>query len=141
MTEHRLSIPGVIEQVPHACNWVVRIAEDIGLDVRDINHCELAIDEAVTNIIEHGYGAEGADKVIDIVLNEQPDRITITIMDDGPPFDPLGRDDPDPLSALEERPSHGGGWGVFFIKRLMDDVGYKYSSNRNHLMMVKERNE
>ena len=139
MTEHRLSIPGVVEQVPHACSWVVDIVENMGLGARDVNHCELAVDEAVTNIIEHGYGTDGPNQIIDILIQENPDQFTITIIDDGPPYDPLHNTDPDPLAALEDRPEHGGGWGVFFIKRLMDDVKYKYVANRNHLVMIKQR--
>jgi len=138
-SEHRLTIPGVMEQVPSACSWVVQLAEELGLEMRDVNHCELAVDEAVTNIIEHSYGAHGADKVIDIIVREDKSRFSITIVDEGPPFDPLQMSAPDPLSALDDRPDEGGGWGVFFIKKLMDDVGYQYTSNRNHLTMVKKR--
>lgn len=139
MREHRLTIPGVIERVPQACGWVVEIAEHVGLDFRDINHCELAVDEAITNIIEHGYGHKGSDKVIDIIIREDGERFIITILDEGPPFDPLNMQEPDPLAILDERASNGGGWGVFFIKKVMDDVGYSYASNRNRLEMVKNR--
>lgn len=138
-SEHRLTIPGEIEQVPSACGWVVEVAEQAGLNMRDVNHCELAVDEAVTNIIEHGYGANGSDKVVDIVVKADNNQFVITIIDDGPPFNPLETHEPDPLAALEERPDYGGGWGVFFIKKLMDEVGYRYSTQRNHLIMVKRR--
>lgn len=137
MTEYQLKIQGVMENVPQACGWVVEIAEQAGLNMRDVNHCELAVDEAVTNIIEHGYGQEGASKSIEILVKSQTDYFSITIVDDGPAFDPLGMEEPDPLSALEDRPANGGGWGVFFIKKLMDDVDYEYRANRNHLKMVK----
>ena len=138
-SEHRLTIPGVMEQVPSACNWVVQLAEELGMGMRDVNHCELAVDEAVTNIIEHSYGSRGADKVIDIIVREDSSKFSITIVDEGPPFDPLQGQEPDPLQALEDRPDQGGGWGVFFIKKLMDDVGYQYRAERNHLTMVKNR--
>jgi anti-sigma regulatory factor (Ser/Thr protein kinase) len=42
---------------------------------------------------------------------------------------------PDPLAALEDRLR--GGWGVFFIKRLMDGVAYEYYEGRNHLILIK----
>jgi serine/threonine-protein kinase RsbW len=141
MTEHRLSIPGRIEQVPHACGWVVGIAEAAGLGMREVNHCELAIDEAVTNIVEHGYGADGGDKVIDIIIKEKQDRLEITIVDNGPPFNPLRLENPDPLASLDERAENGGGWGIFFIKKLMDNVDYKYTADRNHLVMIKKKEE
>lgn len=130
-----------MEQVPHACGWVVEIAQEAGLGMRDVNHCELAIDEAITNIVEHGYGADGGDKVIDIVVKQKQDRLEITIIDNGPPFNPLRIENPDPLASLDERAENGGGWGIFFIKKVMDDVDYRYAGNRNHLMMVKHKDE
>jgi anti-sigma regulatory factor (Ser/Thr protein kinase) len=139
MSEHRLTIPGLIEQVPQACHWVVQLTENLGMSARDINHCELAVDEAITNIIEHAYTGGRADMMIDIVVQEEPDNVAITIMDQGPPFDPLGTENPDPLAALEDRPEHGGGWGVFFIKQVMDEVYYQYGADRNQLMMVKHK--
>jgi serine/threonine-protein kinase RsbW len=139
MTEHRLSIPGRMEQVPHACGWVVEIAEGAGLEARDVNHCELAMDEAITNIVEHGYGADGGDKSIDIIVIDKTDRLEITIVDNGPPFNPLRAENPDPLASLDERAENGGGWGVFFIKKVMDNVDYQHVSGRNHLMMVKNK--
>ncbi len=137
VSEVRLTIPGVVERVPYACSWVVEVAEKVGLSMRDVNHCELAVDEACTNIIEHGYGLNGADKRIDIVCRDDKDRFTITIIDEAPQYNPLLTPEPDPLMALEERPDEGGGWGVYFIKRLMDTVDYRYASQRNHLIMSK----
>jgi len=116
----------------------VQIVESVGMDMRSVNHCELAVDEAITNIIEHGYGETGANKVVDIVIKQRPDQVTIIIMDDGPPHDPLNNPEPDPLADLEERAENNGGWGVFFIKKVMDDVRYKYAANRNHLIMTKQ---
>jgi serine/threonine-protein kinase RsbW len=128
-----------MEQVPHACGWVVEIADGAGLGPGEVNHCELAIDEAITNIVEHGYGVDGGDKAIDIVVNDQPDRLEITIIDNGPPFNPLRVENPDPLASLDERAENGGGWGIFFIKKLMDDVQYRFAGDRNHLIMVKQK--
>lgn len=137
--EHRLKIPGEMEQVVGACQWVMQVAQDAGLDRRDVNHLELAIDEAVTNIVEHGYGNRGADKAIDIVIHEDAHKFKVTIIDEGPPFNPLLMDGPDPGDSLEDRPEEGGGWGVFFIRKLMDRVDYKFAANKNHLIMVKNK--
>jgi len=104
--------------------------------MRAMNHLELAVDEAVTNIIEHGYGSGGAEMNIDIIVTQAGGVFKVTIVDEGPPFNPLQMNDPNPETPLEER--GGGGWGVFFIKKLMDTVDYQYVSNRNHLIMTKQ---
>lgn len=137
VSEGRKTIPGSMSEIPAACGWVVEIAERVGLPPRDIGHCELAVDEACTNIIEHGYDNNGAGKVIDIVCLRSEHEFKIKIIDEGPPFDPLAHDEPDPLSVLDDRPEEGGGWGLYFIKRVMDHVSYEYTDQRNHLIMVK----
>lgn len=134
-SEHRLKIAGEIEQVASVCNWVVQVAEDVGLPVKDVNHLELAVDEAVTNIIEHAYGNGSADKPIEIIIYKDPKRFKVTIVDEGPPFDPLTLDEPDPTASIEDR--NIGGWGLFFIKKVMDTVDYRYAANKNHLIMEK----
>jgi anti-anti-sigma factor len=111
------------------------VARRAGLDERAVDHCQLAVDEACTNVIEHGYHFDGAEQVIDIVCLREGQKFSITVADDSPAFDPLLVHDPNPSAGLEER--EPGGWGVYFIKRLMDEVSYRYEANRNILNMVK----
>ncbi len=134
MAVEQLRIAGVLPNVSLACDFVVDQARKAGLDERAIHHCYLAVDEACTNIIEHGY--DDCDTcVIDVVCKHDADALTITIADDGTPFDPLKRPDPDPSAPLDERGT--GGWGIFFMKKLMDDLSYSYTDGRNRLVMVK----
>ena len=133
--ETRFQISAIIEQVPNAIEFVTQIAENAGLSEQAVYQCQLAIDEACTNIVEHGYGFNGAGRYIEIICQVDFPSFIISVSDDSPPFNPLARPDPDPLAGLEERSS--GGWGVFFIKKVMDQVSYFYKGNRNHLVMVK----
>ena len=134
--ESRFEIAGVLEQIPLAGNFVAEIARKAGLDERGIYHCQLAIDEACTNIIEHGYGASGRDRVIQLICRVDSQNLTITILDNSSAFNPLERPDPDPAMPLEERTTTGG-WGIYFIKRLMDGVSYTREGHVNRLKMVK----
>jgi len=133
--ERRLRIPGIVEKVRVACDFVVEAAQRAGLDEREVYHCQLAVDEACTNIVEHGYGRNGKDNVIDIICRSEDKRFIIIVLDDSTSFDPFSRPDPDPNKSLEER-EHGG-WGIFFIKKMMDEVDYQRYGDRNHLVMVK----
>ncbi len=135
--ECRLRIPGLIERIPAVCAFVVEAARRAGLDERAVHHCQLAVDEACTNVIEHGYGGNAPDQALDITCRSDNERFSVTVSDSSPPFDPLTRADPDPASPLEERAP--GGWGILFIKKVMDEVIYQYDSRRNSLMMVKYR--
>ena len=133
--EHRLKIPAVIEKIEEACEFVSNIARSAGMDADAVYRCYLSVEEICTNVIEHGYGFDGSNKVIDVVCRQHPDRLTITIIDDATPFNPLQRSDPDPTAPLADRES--GGWGIYFVKKYMDRVIYRYEQNRNHLMMEK----
>ncbi|MBN2470866.1 MAG: anti-sigma factor antagonist, partial [Anaerolineae bacterium] len=64
-----------------------------------------------------------------------PDRFTIRITDDGPIFDPTAQTDPNPDSPLAER--EPGGWGIFFIKKMMDVVRYDLDTGQNRLTIAK----
>ncbi len=133
--ESRFSIFGVLEQVPLACEFVVEAAQNAGLDERAVYHCQLAVDEACTNIIEHGLGLQGGDHRIEIICRADSQQFVITILDDSPAFNPLNRPNPDPTAPLEDREM--GGWGIYFIKKLMDDVIYQRENNSNRLTMIK----
>jgi serine/threonine-protein kinase RsbW len=135
LKERRLTIPAVLKELEPACNFVADAARAAGLNDDGVYHCHLSVEEACTNVIEHGYNFDGDNKVIDIICQQYPDRFTIIVIDDAPPFNPLTLPEPDPTAPLWER--QGGGWGVYFLKQYMDNVAYRYEGKRNQLIMEK----
>jgi anti-anti-sigma factor len=133
--ERHLTIPGQVDRVPVARAFVAEAAQRAGLDERAAHHCQLVVDEACTNVVEHGYLDNPGEHSLDVICRCEDDQFSITVCDDGPAFNPLTRDDPDPNAPLEEREL--GGWGIFFIKKLMDEVIYRYENGRNSLTMIK----
>lgn len=133
--ESRFQIAAVVDQIPMACDFVAQAARQAGLDDRAVYHCQLAVDEACTNIIEHGFSFQGGGETIDVICRQTQQQFSITISDSSAPYDPLSRPDPNPATRLEDRAT--GGWGVFFIKKLMDEVRYEYRGGRNHLTVIK----
>ena len=114
--------------------------EEIGAAVcwseRSVLDLSLACEEIVVNIMNYGYPG-GGEHEIEIRIKASPGVVRISIRDDGVPFDPL--QEADPLSLLDldvdDRPI--GGLGIFFVKRLMDEVSYVYEEGRNCIMMSK----
>ena len=98
----------------------------------------LAIEEIGVNIVNYAYeGQEGAH-AFRISVASQPDAVTIEVIDDGRPFDPLhDAPPPDLESDVDERPI--GGLGVYFVRKMMDEVRYRREGGENHLTMVKRR--
>lgn len=137
MTAHtaQIQIRARREEISTACDFVLKLAAQAGVDEQGLYHCQLAVDEVCNNIIEHGYGGERADQMIDVVCTQEPTTFQIEIIDDSPPFDLLKHPAPDPLLELQQRAT--GGWGVYIIRQVMDDVRYEYRDGRNHLIMSK----
>lgn len=133
----RLVISARLDNVRQACDSVVEAAENAGLDERAIYHCQMAVDEALTNVIEHGYEFDGDTHQIEVVCKTEPGKFLITLTDDSPAFNPLEHEAPDPGEPLDSR--EPGGWGIYFIRRLMDDVQYQRIGDKNQLILVKNR--
>ncbi len=134
------TIPGRLERIGDACAFVVSGAEIAGFTIDELFRIELACDEACTNIIEHAYDG---DNVGDIRISWRIDdrSFTITMSDDGRPFDPDEvpppevPEDPGDLNGLKI-----GGLGIYFMRNLMDEVQFSRDDHRgNTLIMVKYR--
>jgi len=137
VAKRHLKISGLIENIRLACDFVSEVAEEAGFSDDAVFHCNLAVEEICTNIVEHGYGHDGAAKFIDISCMLDTDLLTIVIADDAESFNPLSLSDPDPNTPLWER--EGGGWGIYFVKQYMNDIRYELNDGRNHLILEKRK--
>ncbi|NJL55291.1 ATP-binding protein [bacterium] len=133
--ERRLTIPAVLERIEDACIFVNSEAKSAGLSKEAVYHCHLAIEEVLTNIVEHGYKYKGDAREIVITCVTHPDRFIMCTLDDAPPFDPLSLPDPNPKQPLIER--EGGGWGIYFVKQYMDALNYRWVNGHNQFTMTK----
>jgi serine/threonine-protein kinase RsbW len=94
----------------------------------------LAVDEVVTNIIEHGY--RGRPGEIAIEIERKPDAVIVTVRDQAPPFDPTRLPDPDITLPLEKRPV--GGMGVYMARRSVDGMTHQLTGQGgNQLTLTK----
>lgn len=93
----------------------------------------LALEEVVINVMNYGHD-DGLHE-IDIILTADEESLTIEIVDDGRPFDPLtDAPKPDVNADLEDR--NIGGLGIHLVRKMMDDVRYRREEGKNHLTLV-----
>ena len=90
----------------------------------------IAADEIYSNIQRYS-GATNAQ--IECVVSEN--RLTLVFEDNGSPYNPLDKEDPDTTLSADEREI--GGLGIFMVKKTMDDVSYEYSEGMNRLTLKK----
>ena len=94
----------------------------------------LAIEELVTNCIKYGYNDAG-EQTIMVVLSMVDKDLTIEVIDNGRPFDPLAVPGPDLFLEIEDRPL--GGLGIHLLRRLADHMAYERRDGCNWLTLTK----
>ena len=97
------------------------------LPKKTVAEINLVLEELVTNIINHGDRTN--KHVINISLNKKKRQLTMTVIDDGPPFNPTLCDSPDITLPLEQREC--GGLGIHFVCKFTDQRSYTRSKNKN----------
>ena len=122
------------EQLALLYDFLEQQAGNCGFDAALLMQIKLAMDEAVTNVIQYAYPGMEGDIGIDMGCDNGQLKIVIT--DNGIQFNPLKKQEPDITLSLDERPI--GGLGIFLVKQLMTDVRYDRSEGKNILTMTKE---
>ena len=96
---------------------------------------DVAVEEIFVNIAHYAYSPEIGVATIRVEIEEDPLAVTLTFIDNGVPYDPLAKEDPDVTLSAEERQI--GGLGIFMVKKSMDDVTYDYKDGKNILTIKK----
>ena len=133
-----LNLAPKIEELKRLYDAVESLGEQEQWDPSLIFQVNLALEELGINIMNYGETEE--DQEILVSLTSDEDTITITISDAGKPFNPLTEGpEPDVNLGLDERPI--GGLGVYLVRTLMDELYYRREGDRNHLTLIKHRDE
>jgi serine/threonine-protein kinase RsbW len=116
-------------------DFVSRMIRQSRVTREDENKIILAVDEAVTNIIEHGYD-QGVDGQIELEIESDDSQFKVVIRDTGRVFNPESVPNPD----MKEHVKAGRkkGLGLFLMRQIMDEVRYRYKDGvQNELTLVK----
>lgn len=98
----------------------------------------VVFDELLTNIMSYAY-RDTAKHSIGIKVELSVDRLKVSMVDDGIPFNPLGIESPDTALPLEEREI--GGLGIHLVRRMMDKVTYRRRIDKNVITVVEYLNK
>lgn len=96
---------------------------------------DVAVEELFVNIANYAYAPNVGQAAIGLEFRENPVAVIITFTDQGVPYNPLEKADPDVTLSAEERQI--GGLGIYMVKKSMDDISYEYRDNRNILRIKK----
>lgn len=132
--ERHLILHNDIQQIPQLAEFVETIAEEKQLDQSLAMSLNLALEEAVTNVILYAY-PKGADGLVDVEAILKPHSLEFIITDSGVPFDPTAVPEADVTLSADERPI--GGLGIYLVNKLMDELHYQRIDDKNVLSMKK----
>ncbi|MCQ2451491.1 MAG: ATP-binding protein [Clostridia bacterium] len=130
-----LNVEATIENITPVTDFVDAELEALGCPMRAMLQINVAIDELFGNIANYAYNPEVGPATVRVEVVEEPLAVEITFIDNGKPFDPLAKEDPDVTMSAEERGI--GGLGIFMVKKTMDDVRYEYKDGKNILVIKK----
>ena len=97
---------------------------------------DVAVEELFVNIAQYAYDSDTGMVTIQVEIQEEPLAVMITFIDNGVPYNPLAKEDPDITLAAEERQI--GGLGIYMVKKTMDDITYEYKDGQNILRIRKQ---
>lgn len=128
-----MEMQALMDNLPAWLQAISSEAQSLGFDEKRIREIELALEEALVNIVTYAYDEPGGMVRISSFIDETRSFWCIQIIDEGKPFDIQSAGKPDLDAPLAERQI--GGLGVYLIRKLMDDVRYERRGSRNVLTL------
>ena len=131
-----LTITATVENIETVTDFVNEQLEALDCPMKAQMQIDIAIDELFGNIAHYAYNPEIGKATVRVEVIEDPLAVTITFIDNGVPYDPLAKADPDTTLSAEERDI--GGLGIYMVKKSMDDITYEYKDGQNILTIKKK---
>lgn len=133
-----LAVEAKTENVDRVIEFINEELDKLGCLSKIKIELNVAVDELFANIANYAYKS-GIGKVkIRVEVKDDPKAIVVTFIDNGVPFNPLNKADPNVALSAEERDI--GGLGIYIVKKTMDKVEYEYKDNQNILTITKNIN-
>ena len=121
--------PSLDTSLPRVAAFIERFAESEGFDATEVFKLNLALDELLTNTLEHGFPDDTDEAEITVALRSEGEVVVARYEDNGPEFNPLEATEQDTELELDERPI--GGLGLQLIVASFDAVSYERVNDRN----------
>lgn len=125
--------PAKLEQLDDVLAFAEERMDECGFSMKAVMQVSLALEEAFVNVANYAY-PDGKGEA-ELLTASDDNALTFILSDGGIRFDPTAREDPDITLPAEERSI--GGLGILMVKKIMDEVSYRYENGRNVLTMKK----
>ena len=130
-----LNIAATVENIETVTDFVNEQLEALDCPMKAQMQIDIAIDELFGNIAHYAYNPEIGKATVRVEVTQDPLAVVITFIDNGVPYDPLAKEDPDTTLSAEEREI--GGLGIYMVKKSMEEITYEYKDGQNILAIKK----
>ncbi|MBR5158369.1 MAG: SpoIIE family protein phosphatase [Bacteroidaceae bacterium] len=133
--QRSLTLTNDLKRVPRLNSFIDEVCEANGFDMATTMQINLAIEEAVVNVMNYAY-PEGTKGDITIETKANKSEMSFIISDTGKPFDPTAKAEVDITLSAEDRSI--GGLGIHLIRQIMDHINYERVDGHNILTLIKK---
>jgi sigma-B regulation protein RsbU (phosphoserine phosphatase) len=120
-----------LEAMDQVTAFVEQELEAADVPMKVIAQMNIAVDEIFSNIARYS-GASDAT----VGVSVEAGCVNLRFADNGRPYNPTEKPDPDITLPAEERDM--GGLGIYMVKKSMDSVEYEYRDGLNILTLMKQ---
>lgn len=131
-----LDITAKTENLDKVIGFVDEQLESVDCPMKIQMQIDVAVEEIFVNIANYAYGSNEGPATVRVEVDSEKKIVDITFIDNGIPYDPLAKEDPDITLDADQREI--GGLGIFMVKQTMDDVKYEYRDGHNILTLKKD---
>ena len=133
--QRSITLTNNVEEVPLLAEFVEGVCEEVGIDMGMTMSLNLAIEEAVVNVMSYAYPTNAVgDIVVEAAVCNQ--QLRFIVIDNGKPFDPTSMDEIDTTLPVEDRDI--GGLGIHLVRQIMDSINYERINGKNVLTLIKK---
>jgi anti-sigma regulatory factor (Ser/Thr protein kinase) len=125
--------PATVEMLSDILTWIHDHIGHSKLNQKQKMQFELALEEAIVNIVMHGYSQQGGELTIE--MTQTADALTFVLIDRGVAFDPISA----PVQPhIPSQDMKEGGLGVKFLRISCDALKYARQDGCNILTLTKK---
>ena len=134
---NEITVKALVDNLGTVTNFVDDFLDSCDCPMKVQMQIDIAIDEIFSNICHYAYGDSVGEATVRVEFEDASARkaVALTFIDEGVPYNPLEKEDPDTTLSAEDRKI--GGLGIYMVKKNMDEMEYEYSEGKNILSMKK----
>lgn len=133
-----ITVEASMEYLDKVTSFVEAFLEGYACPMKITMKILLCVEELYANVVNYAYSSKNGNCTIELEGNayETENKVCICMRDQGVPFDPFAKEDPDITLSADEREI--GGLGIYMVKNIMDTVSYEYKQQENIVTMIKK---